>query len=97
MNTDIVSNYFKNYIVSVHGTYLYSCNREQKVLPDGTITKEKDYPLDGFTQKILYEKAPWYLTHYKLRRGLIPIPKIKIPFIGPLIHKLLFYPPVKNK
>lgn len=97
MNLDVVSNYFKIIKSSIHGTYLYSCNREKKELPDGTITMEKDYPWKGFTKKILDEKAPWHLTYYILRRGLIPIPKIKIPFDGPIIHKLLFYPPVKNK
>ena len=97
MNLDIVNNYFKIIKSSIHGTYLYSCNREKKELPDGTITQEKDYPWEGFTQKILDEKAPWHSSYYKLRRGLIPIPKIKIPFDGPIIHKLLFYPSVKNK
>lgn len=97
MNLDIVSNYFKIIKSTIKGTYLYSCNREEKELPDGTIIKMKEYPWGGFTQKFLEEPNPWHLTYYKLRSGLIPIPKIKIPFDGLLIHKLLFYPPIKNK
>lgn len=96
MNLDIVSNYFKIIKSSIKGTFLYSCNREEKKLPDGTINREKDYPWEGFTQKILDEIAPWHLTYYTLRRGLLPIPKLKIPFDGPLIHKLLFYPSINN-
>lgn len=97
MNLDIISNYFKIIKSTTKGTYLYSCNRERKELPDGTIINLKDYPWDGFTKKILDEKAPWHLNYYKLRRGLIPLPKIRIPFDGLIIHKLLFYPPIKNK
>ena len=96
MNLDVISNYFKIIKSTIKGTYLYSCNREKKELPDGTIIKLKDYPWEGFTQKILDEEAPWHLNYYKLRRGLIPLPKIRIPFDGLIIHKLLFYPSLKN-
>ena len=97
MNLDIISNYFKIIKSTTKGTYLYSCNRLEKELPDGKIISLRDYPWEGFKHKILDEPAPWHLEYYKLRRGLIPIPKIKIPFDGLIIHKLLFYPPVKNK
>ena len=96
MNLDVISNYFKIIKSSINGTYLYSCNREEKELPDGTITKEKDYPWEGFAHKIFDEKTPWHSTFYRLRRGVLPIPKINIPYDGPLIHKLVFYPPIKK-
>ena len=79
----------------MNGAYLYSCNREEKRLPDGTIIKLKDFPWEGFTQKILDEGSPWNINYYRLRRGLIPIPKVKIPLDGAVNHKILFYPPFK--
>ena len=47
MNLDVVSNYFKIIKSIINGSYLYSCNQEEKELPDGTITKKKDYPWGG--------------------------------------------------
>ena len=95
MTLDTVSNYFKIIKSTLNGAYLYSCNREEKRLPDGTIIKLKDFPWEGFTQKILDEGSPWNINYYRLRRGLIPIPKVKIPLDGAVNHKILFYPPFK--
>ena len=97
MNLDTVSNYFKIIKSNSRGSYLYSCNRVEKILPDKTIIKINDFPWEGFTKKILDENCPWNLNHYKLRRGFIPIPKIKIAFDGPVNHKIVFYPPFINQ
>ena len=96
MNMDIISNYFKIIKSSLNGSYLYSCNREEKKLPDGTLIKLEDYPWEGFIQKLLDEESPWNLNYYRLRRGLIPLPKINIPLAGKVNHKLLLYPPMEK-
>ena len=97
MNLNIISNYFKIIKSTLTGSYLYSCNREEKRLPDGTLIRLKDYPWEGFTKKVLDEESPWNLNYYRLRRGFIPIPKIKIPLAGKVNHKILFYPPINKK
>jgi putative sugar O-methyltransferase len=60
MNNDVIRNYFsfiKNNPSEI--SYFYCCNRKEKRLPDGEVTKILEYPWEEF--KVLHKEAcPWY-------------------------------------
>ena len=61
MLPDILENYFE--IISSNKSILYHCNRIEKKLDDGSITKVKDYPIKN--GKIIFnEKCPWHSFDY---------------------------------
>jgi len=63
MDPRIINQYFNDLKKSNDKLYFYCCNREEKILPDGTIVKFSDYPWEG-SQIIADELCPWYLDFY---------------------------------
>jgi hypothetical protein len=60
MNPPVIANYFEYMRGSkAEEKYFYCCNRLEKVLPDGTITKFNEYPWNG-CEILLDEACPWY-------------------------------------
>ena len=64
------------------GLAFYCCNREEKRLPDGTITRFADYPWRGSDRVLVDERCPWHQRHYRFR------PPFYRPFDGPTRHRL---------
>jgi hypothetical protein len=60
MDNSIIRQYF-NYIRSskANSKWFYCCNRVEKKLPDGEVTRIDDYPW-GESSKVLEELCPWY-------------------------------------
>lgn len=61
----------------------YCCNREQKVLPDGTITRFSDYPWLSNDQILFDSLCPWHQQYYTI------IPPRYLPYDGPIRHRLI--------
>ncbi len=83
MNPNMVDSYFKDLsYLSQKKLYFYCCNREEKVLPDGTISKFEDYPWNVRDKIVLDELCPWHQTYYTL------LPPIYRNYDGPHRHQL---------
>jgi len=63
--------------------YFYCCNREEKKLPDGTITRFANYPWDTRDNVLVDELCPWHQYYYALR------PPFYRPYDGPIRHRLV--------
>jgi hypothetical protein len=83
MDPAIVHSYF-DYMhkSSSKEVYFYCCNRERKVLPDGTVSQFSDYPW-GDARILLDELCPWY---QKFPTSLPPFWK---SFDGPTRHRIV--------
>lgn len=82
MNPRVSKQYFKYaQSSSSEKVYLYSCNREKKILPDGTITTFQDLPWAG-TETMFNERPGWY------QKYPISKPPFWKPLDGPMRHRL---------
>lgn len=79
MNYEQINNYFS--IIKSNNSYLYNCNREKKILPDGIKIEYEKYPFDN--AKFLFkEECIWHKNIY-----LSKYPFIK-KYDGNHIHSL---------
>ena len=76
-----ISKYFEHFLNNKN-SYFYCCNREEKILPDGTIIRFKEYPWKINDEIILDELCPWHQKYYDF-----PWPIYK-NYDGPIIHQL---------
>lgn len=60
----------------------YCCNREEKILPDGTIVRFKDYPWSPQDDVLDDAACPWHQQYYSARPPFIH------PYDGPIRHRL---------
>lgn len=60
----------------------YCCNREEKRLPDGTVSRFADYPWRAADRVLVDELCPWHQHYYALR------PPFYRPYDGPTRHRL---------
>ncbi|MEH6632296.1 MAG: putative sugar O-methyltransferase [Halopseudomonas aestusnigri] len=69
MSPSIVAGYFKTFRkISVRNKLtFYCCNREEKILPDGTEVKFSEYPWLEEDTVIVDELCPWHQTYYTFR------------------------------
>ena len=73
MNPSTIRKYFDQLRSNSRGedpndwTLLYTANRLQKVLPDGTQTQFEHYPWQANDRVILDEPCPWHQTFYTFR------------------------------
>lgn len=51
--------------------WFYCCNRERKVLPDGTVSAFADYPWDARDRIVLDELCPWHQSFLSLRPPIV--------------------------
>ena len=82
MNKDVIDEYFK--IIKSNNSYLYCCNREKKILPDGETVEFRKYPF-GNPTIIVEEECPWTSKYYDYH---------KYPFIfkyETILHTLVKY------
>ena len=84
MEPQYIRNYFDGLytISSSRDLDFYCCNREEKTLPDGTITRFKDYPWSNLDNVKIDELCPWHQQFY------IPYPPFYKPYDGPHRHQL---------
>ena len=82
MDPVIVHSYF-DYMrkSSSKKVYFYCCNREKKVLPDGTVSEFSAYPW-GDARILLDELCPWY------QRYPTSLPPFWKAFDGPTHHRM---------
>ena len=87
MNPKNINEYFEDIKISTEkkGGYFYCCNREKKILPDGTIVRFDNYPWEENQEYLTDEICPWHKKFYNL----------KFPFYhkydGLHIHRLVKY------
>ncbi len=65
----------------------YFCNREEKHLPGGEISRFADYPWQSDDHVIIDEPCPWHQHFYKFR------PPFFCPYHGPHRHRLAWLAP----
>lgn len=61
----------------------YCCNREEKALPNGTVTRFRDYPWQPDDRILVNELCAWNQDYYSTR------PPFYRPYDGPIRHRLL--------
>ncbi|MFZ5589822.1 MAG: sugar O-methyltransferase [Pseudomonadota bacterium] len=85
MNPPVIAAYFDDMraIASQRQLVFYCCNREEKTLPDGTVTRFAAYPWHEGDQILVDELCPWHQQYYALR------PPFYRPYDGPIRHRLL--------
>lgn len=84
MNPGTTAGYFEDIraMAEDRPVYFYCCNRLEKTLPDGTVTRFRDYPWKDDDKVIADELCPWHQFYYSAR----------FPFYhqydGPVQHRL---------
>jgi hypothetical protein len=84
MDPPVIAEYFSHlrYVAARRESYFYCCNREEKRLPDGTVTRFSDYPWDVADRVLVDELCPWHQQYYSV------IPPFYRPYDGPIRHRL---------
>lgn len=96
MNTDAIGGYFRflRSHLSPDGVF-YCCNREEKIMPAGEISRIAEYPWDAKDRVLVDEICPWYRFFLSLRRASRgpEIMKMRWPLInyfdGNIRHRLV--------
>lgn len=82
MNIDVINNYIEYFETNEKSLFLYHCNREEKVLPDGSIIKIKDFKFKKPKKVIVDEICPWHKNFISKSYPFI------VPFDGITRHQL---------
>jgi len=84
MDPPVIAAYFDDLrsIAGYQKLMFYCCNREEKSLPDGTITRFSDYPWAAGDEIVVDELCPWHQQYYSFR------PPFFRPYDGPIRHRL---------
>ena len=84
MNPVVVSEYFTNISIAAksNSSLFYCCNRENKVLPDGTVVDFEKYPWSLANKILDDELCPWHLKYYNTK------PPFYHDYDGPIRHRL---------
>ncbi len=84
MDPHIISAYFDDLRASNSSepVLFYCCNREEKYLPDGTVTRFSDYPWSSEDMILIDELCPWHQQYYTSK------PPFFRPYDGPIRHRL---------
>jgi putative sugar O-methyltransferase len=85
MDLSVIAGYFNNIHTAAaryQPLYFYCCNREEKLLPDGTITRIDAYPWEAGDAILVNERCPWHQQYYLLK------PPFYFPYDGPIRHQL---------
>jgi hypothetical protein len=81
MNKEVINEYF-HHIHKKENVYFYCCNREKKLLPDGTIIKFNEYPWLQNDKIMIDEICPWHQKYYTFSRPFYR------KYDGEVIHQL---------
>jgi hypothetical protein len=84
MDDAVIKNYFRFMRAGIfEKKYFYCCNRVEKRLPDGNVTRFAEYPWQRDDVVLLDGLCPWY------REYPSSIPPFWRPFDGPIRHRLV--------
>lgn len=85
MDLPIIAAYFDDLraIAAQRKLLFYCCNREEKALPDGVVTRFSAYPWHTSDQILVDELCPWHQQYYDIR------PPFYRPYDGPIRHRLV--------
>ena len=85
MNHTDTDSYFDHLhtIANDRELFFYCCNREEKILPDGTCTKFFEYPWQDNDQIYVNELCPWGQLYYSFK------PLFYHKFDGPIWHRFV--------
>lgn len=85
MNPSVTAGYFSDMrcVARAGRAWFYCCNREQKTLPDGTISSFAEYPWSPSDEILVDELSPWHQEYYELR------PPFYRHYDGPHRHRLV--------
>jgi len=85
MDPPVIAEYF-NDLRNTQGNQplvFYCCNRVEKFLPDGTITRFTSYPWSTNDNVLVDELCPWHQYYYSF------FPPFFRPYDGPIRHRLV--------
>lgn len=87
MDPPVVKAYFNDMraIALKRELLFYCCNRKEKKLPDGVVTRFADYPWGGDDQILVDGLCPWHQYYYS------SWPPFYRPYDGPHMHRLLTF------
>lgn len=87
MDHRYIENYFDHMrkASQKNDVYFYCCNRTEKALPDGTLTRIDEYPWRANDSYIIDELCPWHQKYYTI------LPPLHKPYDGPVKHKLAIF------
>jgi hypothetical protein len=85
MDPPVIDSYFEDLrtVSAAKRLHFYCCNREEKRLPDGTVTRFADYPWHDSDQVLVDERCPWHQQYYVTR------PPFYRNYDGPTRHRLV--------
>jgi putative sugar O-methyltransferase len=84
MDPEIIDAYFSHIRSAANKgqVFFYCCNREEKRLPDGTITRFAEYPWKMSDRLLTDELCPWNQEYYRV------FPPFYRPYDGAIRHQL---------
>ena len=87
MNPPVTAAYFDDLrvIASRRDLTFYCCNRVEKTLPDGTVSKFNEYPWQASDRVLVDELCPWHQKYYTIR------PPFYRPYDAPHRHRLVTF------
>ena len=85
MDPSTINDYFKDLrvISASRKLMFYCCNREEKQLPDGTVTKLSEYPWLDNDKVLIDELCPWHQDYYSHQPPFFHV------YDGPIRHRLV--------
>src|SRR3989338_676354 len=84
MSPDVIKTYFDIIRSNTGKRYFYSCNREEKILPNGTVVRFNEYPWDLNKDEIIFDELCAFYQKYP-----VSVPPFWLPFDGPMKHRLI--------
>ena len=93
MDPPIVNAYFDDMraVALKRELFFYCCNRQEKTLPDGVVSRFADYPWCVDDKILVDGLCPWHQFYYSIR------PPFYRPYDGPIMHRLVSLSPVTDE
>jgi len=85
MDPPVIGEYFDDLraVAAQRPLVFYCCNREEKRLPDGTVTRFAEYPWSDSDQVIMDGLCPWHQEYCSVR------PPFYRSYDGPIRHRMV--------
>lgn len=85
MDPPVIAAYFDDLraIASQRQLVFYCCNREEKTLPDGVVTRFSTFPWHAGDKIVIDGLCPWHQQYYTFK------PPFFRPYDGPIRHRLV--------